>query len=627
MQKTEIKKLLFFAIAALTVFPLFLLPLISYFYHDIFPSPSVQEGILDLEGYSLIDKRPLPLNGEWEYFEGQWIITDQKQGVEPSHRVTLPDLWRQYQKRDLKESIPQKASYRIMIANCQQDLWLAPYIPDMNASYRIFMNGQLIDSKGLLFSYDKYGYDATWQIQGGTTADENGNIELVIELESKRGEGVYITPMLSELQSLHYRSMIRSGINAVCVGILAFSILWFAILIFLRDPSYPSVRLLILDGMVFVRLIARDVCLPVLSNQHSILQYDYLYAFLTTLTMFLPIIFLYYANETLNLSINRRILTKISFFEFAISPILFFSMIYEYPVLQQMLYFISYCPFFYIMKRVYQRVKEGVEYALLASWIILLLVSTMLVANMNNSGFLIMDVSLFAPIASVLSVCMQIGMYFMKNHYMHMKIVEMEKLQLKLRESEMSIAFSQIKPHFLYNALIAIQVLCTDEPELAAETTMQFANYMRENMRFINTKEPIPFERELAHIKNYVSIEKMRFQERLTVVYEIEYQDFSVPALCIQPIVENAIKYGACKNLEGGTVTIKSYETNDGYVIEVLDNGPGFDTKILLEESDSVGIKNIRFRLQHKMGGTMQIRSEPNCGTQVTVWLPKGEVI
>ena len=102
-------------------------------------------------------------------------------------------------------------------------------------------------------------------------------------------------------------------------------------------------------------------------------------------------------------------------------------------------------------------------------------------------------------------------------------------------------------------------------------------------------------------------------------------EDFRIPALTIQPIVENAIKHGLMKLPKGGTVHILSYETEKDYCILVEDDGVGFDTNALLDERKHVGLRNIRERLKVMVNGTLEIESAIGVGTKVLIKIPKEE--
>jgi sensor histidine kinase YesM len=99
--------------------------------------------------------------------------------------------------------------------------------------------------------------------------------------------------------------------------------------------------------------------------------------------------------------------------------------------------------------------------------------------------------------------------------------------------------------------------------------------------------------------------------------------DFHIPALTIQPIVENAIKHGLMKLQSGGTIRVVSYESETDYYVSVVDDGVGFDTSLLLDERKHVGLRNIRERLKAMVNGTIEIESTVGVGTKVLIKIPK----
>ena len=108
----------------------------------------------------------------------------------------------------------------------------------------------------------------------------------------------------------------------------------------------------------------------------------------------------------------------------------------------------------------------------------------------------------------------------------------------------------------------------------------------------------------------------------MVVVYDIQEEDFFLPALTIQPLVENAVKHGVYEKPEGGTVTLRTNRVGDEIIISVADTGVGYDTSVLIaddEQKTHVGIKNVRNRLNKLMGATLTIDSNPGSGTVVTV--------
>ena len=197
--------------------------------------------------------------------------------------------------------------------------------------------------------------------------------------------------------------------------------------------------------------------------------------------------------------------------------------------------------------------------------------------------------------------------------------------QEKNKEAQIRIMMSQIQPHFIYNSLSAISTLIPLNPEKAQQALDDFTEYLRHNLSSLSQLDLIPFEDELRHVETYVSLEKVRFNERVNVIYEIQTRDFYVPPLSIQPIVENAIKHGILKKVEGGTILFKTYETSDAYVVEVKDDGVGFDVNdTKLGENLHFGISNIKHRLQTMCDGKLEISSEINKGTKAVITFYKG---
>ena len=208
------------------------------------------------------------------------------------------------------------------------------------------------------------------------------------------------------------------------------------------------------------------------------------------------------------------------------------------------------------------------------------------------------------------------------------KSIEAEKqaMELKLQESHISIMLSQIQPHFLYNALNSIYHLCETNPMLAKSMVNSFSEYLRNNLSSLEETGLVPFETELSHIRTYLDIEKVRFEDTLEIEFDIQCVDFALPVLTVQPIVENAVKHGTSKKRGGGKVSLSTLEDKDNYIIKVSDTGCGFDP--LIPKNDGkrhIGIENVRQRLSNMCRGSLTIESEVGVGTVATIRIPKGD--
>ena len=200
--------------------------------------------------------------------------------------------------------------------------------------------------------------------------------------------------------------------------------------------------------------------------------------------------------------------------------------------------------------------------------------------------------------------------------------IEKTKLNAQLAESRISTMMSQIRPHFIYNTLGSIEQLCKLDPPKAGELVHNFAKYLRGNFGELDNPSPILMSQEMEHVQHYLSIENVRFPD-MTFTFEMNSSDFKIPALTVQPIVENAIKHGLMKLSKGGTINVLSYETATHYCISVVDDGVGFDTGAIMDEKKHVGLRNIRERLKVMVNGTLEIESTVGVGTRVLVKIPK----
>lgn len=179
---------------------------------------------------------------------------------------------------------------------------------------------------------------------------------------------------------------------------------------------------------------------------------------------------------------------------------------------------------------------------------------------------------------------------------------------------------SQIQPHFLYNTLNTITALCRANPKLAEETTIKFSGYLRENMYSMGENDTQLFSKELEHTNIYLDIEKLRFGDRVNVEYDIKSSDFDMPTLTLQPIVENAVKHGICKKLEGGTIKISTEKKGRDYIITISDNGIGFEVESALNDGkEHVGIRNVKERLKSIVNAELEITSFIGIGTIVKI--------
>ena len=225
-----------------------------------------------------------------------------------------------------------------------------------------------------------------------------------------------------------------------------------------------------------------------------------------------------------------------------------------------------------------------------------------------------------------ITMAYQIVSLILDLHKQYKEAIRYQQVQKELYEAKVSVMISQIQPHFMYNALTSIAMMCQIDPDTAQEATVTFADYLRGNMDSLKQTKPVPFETELEHLKKYLYIEKLRFADLLNIEYDIQTTGFYLPLLSIQPLVENAVKHGVGMKEDGGTVKISTRETDDAYEVIIEDDGVGFDVNEQKDDGRShVGMENTKKRLHDMCGAQVVITSVIGEGTTARVILPKEE--
>ena len=232
--------------------------------------------------------------------------------------------------------------------------------------------------------------------------------------------------------------------------------------------------------------------------------------------------------------------------------------------------------------------------------------------------------SIWYPVPELLACTLALLLMFMLFYWeMAKNLVENER---ELMQSQMSLAISQIQPHFLYNTLSTIAELCRKDSAMAEEVTNRFALYLRGNLEHMGDSFPVEFSKELKHVQTYLWIEKIRFQDELQVVYDIQTEDFIIPALTVQPLVENAVKHGMMGSENVCTITIRTKCVERGYQVIIEDDGCGFDPEQVKNDGRKhIGIESVRNRLRFMVGGILTVRSVIGKGTTVIIEIPGKE--
>jgi len=558
-------------------------------------SVNIEKGKLDFSSYS-IDKY-YSLDGEWEVYHNVLLGTN---------NLNPDDYPRQYVKLPTKRKSSQETlSYRIVITNFPQNIPTTIVLENLNESYSIYLNRKLILSNN---------NDNTQSLYYILESDEP--LEIIIETtnNSYGHTSTLNSPHIVSYNIYQANNNITLAYYFVILGILIFVIIYIIYIISFQNFRRESIyfAFFIFFGIINIFFTKR---LSLYFNFSPILSY---YAYY--LSLFLGPVFLYFfIRKFLNkkgfgaLDIFFFILTIIILLLTSALPLniqanyhIFIRILNIITLLLLLLYVLTYA-----QKETYQH---------FISFIIALLI-------LGNTISLLNDENVFHITANITSlVYLSVSLIYTAivtiSHADKIDTAnEVVKLNEKIRETEFTFLNSQIQSHFIYNSLNSIQSLCLIDPLKAADLIEDFSSYLRSRLEFNKMPILIEFADELNNIKTYLNIEKERFGERIKYEYDIHVGEFKIPPLSVQPLVENAIKHGLSKKVEGGTLKISTSRDENYIYIIIEDDGLGFDPE-KLSEKQRVGTTNIKDRLALHLNATLEIKSKVGVGTTSMIKIP-----
>lgn len=623
--KQRTKSNILFIAAILLTFLLIASPFISGFLNRAATKyPDIINGSADFSETRHTTISTLYLSGEWEVFENSHIMTN---GITtPGEIQQTPSKLTTALQRTTGASGSQ-SSYRMTIKNLDFENAVV-YIPHFAGAYRIFLNNKLISESGILPNGETQANLHLNAVPVNFKSEKD--YTLVVEVSCKLMPGLYMSPIIADYTYANDHSDIAEVIRCIVFGIVIFCSFFILMYSIHKKYLFNSKWFPLLSLFIGLRMILSTDGYSAFHVLFGSIDYEYLTLLICLSTFIIKIIALFFYTETLNLQISKGVFIAFCSTSFlgAIIISLIPSMVfnpYWYVVIQM-----STLPFdIVILGHLADSVARKTPYSITYSLGYIAIISGIMVDCFYTNGLLPFIASSFMPIAFAISVLFFTAIFSQMHTAMYNAAIKSAELDRELTAANTSIMISQIQPHFLYNALNTIKYLIKRDPKTAEKAVISFSKYLRGNMESITNNSPIPFSDELEHIKNYCDIELLRFGDKIDIVYNTDFTSFVVPALSIQPLVENAIKHGVTKKPEGGTVTVTSFEDQENYVITIEDDGIGFDPENPDYSDDGMhahlGIQNLKSRLQLMVNATLEIQSKPMVGTTVTVKIPKEE--
>ncbi len=204
--------------------------------------------------------------------------------------------------------------------------------------------------------------------------------------------------------------------------------------------------------------------------------------------------------------------------------------------------------------------------------------------------------------------------------------LRLERLEHSYSEARLNALRMQLDPHFLFNALNTISSHVERDPKLTRRMIEHLGDLLRMSLESKDRQE-VPLIEEIAFLEHYLEIQKIRFGDQLRVVMDVgpDVRYAAVPAMVIQPLVENAIRHGISRRASGGTVTVRAVADGERLEIRVTDDGVGLPLGWTLEGSEGLGLSITRQRIAgiHPNGASrFAVRNRAESGTEVEISLP-----
>ncbi len=632
-KKTKtISVIIFLVSIVITATLAFLLPADSYFLPKAAEAMGVEYQEEEAPTYSIFSDKAVYVTDEWEFYWNKLIITDQQKELVPDLTVNLPSAWTTYQINGERLTSGGYATYRKVLRDIYLPEPVIITLPNLPGAYRVYVDGVLVSTncpnnsdirEASLSNADTYNYPIRLDYS------ENGTYEVIIEVSCQFSSGITVLPILvdnahyeSNMQALLvFRYFIIGMVVMFLISIIAISVVAF------KDNRF--FWLIVLCGAFLFRIMISGNGYGISSTFFFGLNYEIILSFIYATTYIIKLALFMHIARFLHFKISDNFMVVISgaFLLCVFIPQFVTAIIYDsanYMFLQAVSYILDLYLVYKISVEVAKKKRFSIPF-LIASCI---LIASIVIDNYYINGYISKNVEFVFPIAGTIFILMLLLIQVIRIGEAYVAERKNAELKEELADINMRLMLSQIKPHFLYNALNTIKYLIKKDPKTAEQVVVKFSKYLRANMDSLTQKTPLPVEKELEHVANYTDIEKHRFGDRLNVVYNIECNDFVILPLTIQPIVENAIKHGINQKAEGGTVTVRTYDDEKFYYVDISDDGVGYDVNKKPDGNDErshIGINNIKVRLKEMLDATVEVESTVGVGTKVLIKIPKND--
>ncbi|MEG1508973.1 MAG: histidine kinase [Clostridia bacterium] len=560
------------------------------------------------------------LNNDWQFFYNDWIISDninrENDGV-----IKINDTWSRLNKNFGRKGY---ASYKTTIKGVKKGSKFSFNTQRILVAYQIFLNDKKVFASGEM-SKEKTGAVLSNAISTAYIAQTNEDIDVVLEM-SYTDLGCYNQPLCLQIGKPHNPNFTLYGLDNIASSILLAVILMCCIIGVTTKKDGGFILLL---SMIFLQFLYCDTMQETLFStlkegetalilrfnavELCIRSYAYLsgvFCFALILTVLFVCVRQKYIQFTKPLLVST-ILNTIAFFAIYFScKGAFFRYFSTVPIFA-FIVTINY----YLCKSIINKRNFSLQMLFIVNIIGVNVLTTLF----DNFGLYLSVNSLVHIILMLILTMLTLFVYLRILRENYLTAFKAIKLDSEIKNIKALSLKGQITPHFVFNTMATIQFLFRETPQLGVDAIEKFKAHLNANIQ-ASSHSLIPFNEELLNIQNCFNLQNLRFNDVFVIEYDIEYTDFEIPILSIQPLIENCIKYARLTEVENGKIIVKTKKVNNNIVVSVSDNGCGFDTNNV--SATSTGLKNVTDRMRITVNATTTVYSKIGEGTTVTITIP-----
>ena len=560
-------------------------------------------------------------DGWWELYYNKLVVTD---NIDISNTkydalIKLPNSWYNL-KTTNNEILPLNgyATYRLIVNNLHEgDVIKIKKLPT-NVCINIFINRKLIGSVGNV-TKDLVKSDIFYHNLDEYKVSYNEQIEILIEVGLNNFGGIVNSPSFT---TTTFKDSVEEITKYSSLILLFFFLGLFLVELVSYFKIYDSTLYTVNTVLcIFFLFLFSSTINEILSNYNF-----YILPFLdSTLNFIFYCLFLFTIYQfclfTYSYKLNKKMIIFYSILIIVTS--ILYLVLYHFNLQYISFIFITIVFVFLIMKIAYfKKLAKALDFTfyftMFISFSVIGFEITIITSGVNQikiSPNLASIIYLFFIYLFFLSIYI---LFIIRTYKEASKSLEYELQNQKFKSL---ILKEQIKPHFIFNSLNAIKTLYHEDLDKGDYALTLLSKHLRFNVNTIKTNL-IGFDKEIDNIYNFIELENLKVDNKFDIIFNIDYHDFLLPILSLQPFVENSIKYSKVNYKEDGYIEISAYKNIDDIIIEINDNGIGFDVNNI--KNDSCGIKNTKERFKILLNADINIISQIGVGTNVTILIPNG---